>query len=73
MVFFWGLGFLRVENLYFGWLEGEAKGGKEDATILNGFFKKGVKGEAYVCLVVGEGLGESGSKVFGLHVNGDLS
>ena len=54
-------------------MEGEAKGGKEDATILNGFFKGGVKGKAYVCLVVGEGLGESGSKVFGLHVNGDLS
>ena len=44
--------------------------------MLNGFFKggvKGVEGEAYVCLVVGVGLGESGSKGFGLHVNGDLS
>ena len=59
--------------MYFGWLEGESKGGKEDATILNGFFKGGVESEAYVCLVVGEGLGESGSKWFGLHVNGELS
>ena len=76
MVFFWGLAFLRGEDLYFGWLEEEAKGGKEDATMLNGFFKggvEGVEGEAHVYLVVGVGLGESGSKVFGLHVNGDLS
>ena len=45
MIFFWGLGlgFLGVENLYFGWLEGEAKGGKEDVTTLNGFFKGGVE------------------------------
>ena len=44
--------------------------------MLNDFFKggvKGVEGEAYVCLVVGVGLGGSGSKGFGLHVNGDLS
>ena len=44
--------------------------------MLNGFFKggvEGVKGEAYVYLVVGVRLGESGSKGFGLHVNGDLS
>jgi len=54
-------------------LEGEAKGVKVDATMLNGFFKGGVEGEAYVCLVVGEWLGESGSKGFRLHVNGDLS
>ena len=76
MVFFWGLAFLRGEDLYFGWLEEEAKRGKEDATMLNGFFKggvEGVEGEAYVILVVGVGLGESGSKGFGLHVNGDLS
>ena len=44
--------------MYFGWLEGESKGGKENATILNGFFKGRVESEAYVCLVVGEGLGE---------------
>ena len=44
--------------------------------MLNGFLKggvEGVEGEAYVCLVVGVGLGESGSKGFGLHVNRDLS
>ena len=48
-----------MEDLYFGWLKGEAKGGKEDATMLNGFFKgvEGFEGEAYVCLVVGMGLG----------------
>ena len=56
-----------------GWLKGEVKGGKEDAAMLNGFLKGGVKGEAYVCLVVGVGLGESESKGFGLHVKGDLS
>ena len=54
-------------------MEGEAKGGKEDAAMLNGFFKGGVEGEAYVYLVVGVWLRESGSKGFGLHVNGDLS
>ena len=27
-----------VEDLYFGWLEGEVKVGKEDAAMLNGFF-----------------------------------
>ena len=54
-------------------MEGEAIGGKEDAAMLNGFFKGGVEGEAYVCLAVGVWLGESGSKGFGLHVNGDLS
>ena len=62
--------------MYFGWLEGEVKGGKENATMLNGFFRggvEGVEGEAYDCLVVGVGLGESGSKGFGLHVKGDLS
>ena len=59
--------------MYFGWLEGEVKGGKENATMLNGFFNRGVEGEAYVCLVVGVGLRESGSKGFGLHVKGDLS
>ena len=37
------------------------------------FFKGEVKGKAYVCLVVGVGLGESGLKGFGLHVKGDLS
>ena len=44
--------------------------------MLKGFFKggvEGVEGKAYVCLVVGVGLRESGSKGFGLHVNGDLS
>ena len=44
--------------------------------MLNGFFKGGVEGvedKAYVYLVVGVGLGESGSKGFGLHVNKDLS
>ena len=44
--------------------------------MLNGFFKGGVEGvevEAYVYLVVRVGLGESGLKGFGLHVNGDLS
>ena len=44
--------------------------------MLNGFFKggvEGVKGKAYVCLVVRMGLGESGSKGFRLHVNVDLS
>ena len=44
--------------------------------MLNGFFKggvEGVKGKAYVCLVVRMGLGESGSKGSGLHVNRDLS
>ena len=44
--------------------------------MLNGFFKggiEGVEGEAYVYLVVGVGLGESGSKGSGLHVNRDLS
>jgi len=54
-----------------GCLEGEAKGGKEDATMLNGFFKgwvEGVEGKAYDCLVVGVGLGESGWKGFGLQV-----
>ena len=56
--------------MYFGWLEGEVKGGKENAAMLNGFFNEGVEGEAYVCLVVGVGLGESGSKGFGLHVKG---
>ena len=35
-----------VEDLHFDWLEGEAKGGKEDATMLNGDFKGGVEGEA---------------------------
>ena len=59
--------------MYFGWLEGEVKGGKENATMLNGFFNGGVEGEAYVCLVVGVGLRESGSKGFGLHVKRDLS
>ena len=61
--------------MYFGWLKGEAKGGKEDATMLNGFFKgvEGFEGEAYVCLVVGVGLGEIGSKGFGLQVNRGLS
>ena len=59
--------------MYFGWLEGEVKGGKENATMLNGFFNGGVEGEAYVCLVVGVGLRESGLKGFGLHVKGDLS
>ena len=54
-------------------MEGEVKGGKENATMLNGFFNGGVEGEAYVCLVVGVGLRESGSKGFGLHVKGDLS
>ena len=54
-----------MEDLYFGWLEGEAKGGKEDATMLKGFFRGRVEGEAYTCLVVGVGLGESGSKGFG--------
>ena len=47
-----------------------------DATMLNGFFKGGVKGvedKAYVRLVVGVGLVGSGSKGFGLHINGDLS
>ena len=37
------------------------------------FFKGVVEGEAYVYLVVGEGLRESGSKGFGLYVNWDLS
>ena len=32
-----------VKDLYFGWLEDEAKGGKEDATTLNGFFRGGVE------------------------------
>ena len=41
--------------------------------MLNGFFNGGVEGEAYVCLVVGVGLRESGSKGFGLHVKRDLS
>ena len=40
-------------------MEGEAKGGKEDAAMLNGFFKGGVEGEAYVYLVVGVWLRES--------------
>ena len=53
-------------------MEGETKGGKEDATTLNGFLSGGVKGDAYVCLVVGVWFGESGSKGFGLHVSGDL-
>ena len=55
-----------------GWLKGEVKGGKEDPAMLNGFFKGEVEGEAYVCLVVRVGLGESGSKGFGLHVNWGL-
>ena len=59
--------------MYFGWLEEEVKGEKENVAMLNGFFNGGVEGEAYVCLVVGVGLGESGSKGFGLHVKGDLS
>ena len=59
--------------MYFGWLEGEVKEGKEDAAMLNDFFMGGVEGEAYVYLVVGVGLGESGPKGFGLHVKGDLS
>ena len=64
-----------MEDLYFGWLEGEAKGGKDDATMLNGFFRggvEGVEGKAY-CLVIGVGLGENGWKGFGLQVNGGLS
>ena len=47
-----------MEDLYFGWLEGEVKGGKEDATMLNGFFKggvEGVEGKAYACLVCWNG------------------
>ena len=66
----------RKRDLYFGWLEGEAKGGKENATMLNGFFRggvEGVEGEAYDCLVVGVGFGESGCKGFGLQVKGGLS
>ena len=54
-------------------MKGEAKGGKDDAIMLNGVFMGGVEGEAYVCLVVGVWLGKSGSKGFQLHVNGDLS
>ena len=44
--------------------------------MLNGFFRggiEGVEGEAYDCLVVGVGLGESGWMGFGLQVNGGLS
>ena len=44
--------------------------------MLNGFFRggvEGVEGEAYDCLVVGVGFGESGCKGFGLQVNGGLS
>ena len=40
------------------------------------FFKgevEGFEGEAYVCLVVGVGLGESGWMGFGVQVNGGLS
>ena len=59
--------------IYFDWLEGEAKGGKEDATMLNGVFKGGVEGKAYDYLVVGVGLGGSDWKGFGLQVNGGLS
>ena len=59
--------------MYFGWLEEEVKGEKENVAMLNGFFNGGVEGEAYVCLVVGVGLRESGSKGFGLHVKRDLS
>ena len=65
-----------MEDLYFGWLEGEAKGGKDDATMLNGFFRggvEGVEGEAYDCLVIGVGLGENGWKGLGLQVNEGLS
>ena len=65
-----------MEDLYFGWLEGEAKGGKDDATMLNDFFRggvEGVEGEAYDCLVFGVKLGENGWKGFGLQVNGGLS
>ena len=65
---------LEVEGLFFDWLEEEAKGGKEDATRLNGVFKGGgVEGKAYDCLVVGVELGESGWKGFGLQGIGDLS
>ena len=37
-----------VEGLSFDWLDGkgEVKGGKEDATILNGVFKGGVEAMA---------------------------
>ena len=59
----------------FDWLEGEGevKGGKEDATMLNGVFKGGgVEGKAYDYLVVGVELGERGCKGFGLHGNGGL-
>ena len=38
--------FWEVEDLYFDCLEGEAKGGKEDASMLNGVFKGGVESEA---------------------------
>ena len=44
--------------------------------MLNSFFRggvEGVEGEAYDCLVVGVGFGESGCKGFGLQVNGGLS
>ena len=44
--------------------------------MLNSFFRggvEGVEGEAYDCLVVGVGVGESGWKGFGLQVNGGLS
>ena len=59
-------------------MEGEAIRGKKDATMLNGFFRGGiegvgVEGEAYDCLVVGVGLGESGWMGFGVQVNGGLS
>ena len=60
----------------FDWLEGEGevKGGKEDATTLNGVFKGGgVEGKAYDYLVVGVELGESGWKGFGLQGNVGLS
>ena len=51
-------------------MEGEAIGGKEDAAMLNGFFKGGVEGEAYVCLVVGVWLGENASKGLGYMLMG---
>ena len=44
--------------------------------MLNCFFRggvEGVEGEAYDCLVVGVGVGESGWKGFELQVNGGLS
>ena len=45
MIFFWGLGFLRGNGSILCCLEDEAKGGKEDATMLNGFFRGGVEEE----------------------------